>query len=37
MEANVGAIDYWALSSVLAGVLLIAIMIWIAIAFRRWL
>ena len=34
MEANAGAIDYGALASALAGVLTLAIMIWMAIAGR---
>ena len=34
MEANAGAIDYGALASALAGVLTLAIMIWIGIAGR---
>ena len=35
MEANAGAIDYWTLASALGGVLIIAIVIWIAIVGRR--
>jgi hypothetical protein len=34
MEANAEAIDYGALASALAGVLTLAIMIWMAIAGR---